>query len=656
MTSSRDADGVHSFDLVDDDDPAQPDGPDGPGARDVPADAPGTADGARDASDIPGPDAGMIVGVPEFGAKSGDDQGEAVQPGERPASGSRFLAGARERVSGALATVRDRSATGARAGATAVRDRIPRSRRGRALLAGGAAAVLVAGVAGGVAIDRLVDAAQLRAAPGGVTTLEVEPARRWSVEVTSPLSAHLVRMPGAVGVVTTDRVLGLDPATGAERWSVPLGANASCGPLPAVRSEAALVLDELVCVSFDDATEASDGSPDPEAARTVIVIDADGTTQERALEPGVTAVPAADGGLFVVERTGDAPDEAAAQAGLEIVRDVDGNVISLDGTLQDGWDLRVHLEDAATGEDRWRRDLPFAPVDSWDCLTWGDREPELDLDRAISTVSTPTVLAVGTCGVSAVLTPEGDRVEEFDELMSEGWEPGAADQASLQIFVQDGVPYIQHGLGSLPGTRYPLPGGGYARVDGVVVTPDGERVRTDGPVLDPFTTDGSDGPLLVQQGRALVALDLDGTRLWTSEVGAYGVLGRTADLAVVAGSPRGALQGVDLASGEVVWSADPELLVPGLTWTGLDTLVFAAFTDGDTLLLAVNDDPTDAANINPQPGEATSPVTSGLRLLALDLDSGEVRWEQRQETPYTQLLGVDGHLVQITEQGIAGLG
>ncbi|MCF4120589.1 PQQ-binding-like beta-propeller repeat protein [Antribacter sp. KLBMP9083] len=647
MTSPRDTDRVHSFDLVEEDGSDSPDGtgsslaPDGASVPDAPA-APGTDDG-------------MIVGVPEFGEKSADDQGEAVQRAERPASGSGFLAGAGERVSGALATVRDRAATGARAGATAVRDRIPRSRRGRALLAAGTAAVLVAGAAGGVAIDRLVDAAHLRAAPGGVTTLALEPAQRWSVEVTSPLSAHLVRMPGVVGVVTTDRVLGLDPATGAERWSVPLGANASCGPLPAVRSEAALVLDELVCISSDEATEASDGAPDPESERTVTVVDADGTTQERTLEPGATAVPAADGGLFVVERTGDAPDEAAAMAGLEIVRDAEGNEISLGGTLQDGWDLEVRLEDAATGETRWERGLPFVPVDASFCVTWADREPELDLDGPISAVATPSALAVGACGVQGVFTPEGDPVETLGELTSAGWEPSPADQASLQVFVQDGVPNVQHGLGSLPGTRYPLAGGGYARLDGLVVTPDGERVRTDGTVLDPFTTDGGDGPLLVQRDGALVALDIDGTTLWTSELVAYGVLARTADLAVVAGV-RGALQGVDLASGEVVWSADPELLVPGITWTGLDALVFAAFTDGDTLLLAVNDDPTDAANINAQPGEATAPVTSGLRLLALDLDSGEVRWEQRQETPYTQLLSVDGHLVQITEQGIAGLG
>lgn len=646
MTSPRDTDRVHSFDLVEEDDPAQPDDPDGLD----------TADGAQDTPETPGPDAGMIVGVPEFGAKSGDDQGEAVQPGERPASGSGFLAGARERVSGALTTVRDRSATGARAGAAAVRDRIPRSRRGRALVAGGAAGVLVAGVACGVAIDRLVDAAHLRAAPGGVTTLELEPAQRWLVEVTSLLSAHLVRMPGTVGVVTTDRVLGLDPATGAERWSVPLGANASCGPLPAVRSEAALVLDELVCVSFNEATEASDGSPDPEAERTVIVIDADGTTQERALEPGMTAVPAADGGLFVVERTGDAPDEAAAQAGMEIVRDVDGNVIALGGTLQDGWDLEVRLEDAATGETRWERGLPFVPADASGCVTWGEREPELELEGPISAIATPSVLAAGACGASGVFTPEGDPVETLGELTDAGWEPGAADRALLQIFFQDSYSSVQYGLGSLPGTRYPLPEGGYARVDGVVVTPDGERVHLDGTYLDPFTTDGSDGPLLVRRGGGLTALDVDGSTLWTTDVLALGVLARTADLAVVAGSPRGALQGVDLASGEVVWSADPELLVPGLTWTGLDTLVFAAFTDGDTLLLAVNDDPTDAANIDVQPGQITSPATNGLRLIALDLDSGEVLWEQRQETPYTQLLGVDGHLVQITEQGIAGLG
>ncbi|MFC8943147.1 hypothetical protein ACFT1B_34220, partial [Streptomyces griseoincarnatus] len=72
------------------------------------------------------------------------------------------------------------------------------------------------------------------------------------------------------------------------------------------------------------------------------------------------------------------------------------------------------------------------------------------------------------------------------------------------------------------------------------------------------------------------------------------------------------------------------------------SMVFGAYTDGDTLLLPVSAGPD---------GEA-----SGLRLLAVDLSDGSVRWEIEQETPYTQLVAVDGYLAQITQQGVVGLG
>ncbi|WP_125772708.1 PQQ-binding-like beta-propeller repeat protein [Antribacter gilvus] len=516
------------------------------------------------------------------------------------------------------------AARATRAATAAVHSRIPGTRKGRVLLAGGAAAVVAAVVAGGVAVDAALDRQNLAAAPGGVLALDGELQESWSVAVDGALEIRLVRMPGGVvAAVGRDAVLGLDAASGETLWTVER-ASAECGPLPVARAERAEEAERLVCV----APAATEDGP-----LTVTVIGQDGVEATREVEAAAVVRPAADGGLFVVHRTGTPPDPV--QPTPEPETDAEGNVVALRGTVEDGWDLSVRMEDAASGEVRWERSLPFEPADlaaggsciEYDGATGG---PTLALDGALTAFSSPTVVAVAGCGAAGIFTPEGEPIEESP--------PEAFVLAGGSYYSEGGLSYTSFAGASLPGSRIPLVDGGYVRIDGTIVDEDGTASTPGGVVLDPLTTDGS-APrfMLLNQPSRLVAVDDDGDGRWSSELPTNHLVARTANLAVLL-DLRGRLVGVDLRSGEELWATEPELLAVG-GWTAVEQVVTEAFTDGSTVLLATP----------PRPGEP------GLRLLAVDLDSGDVTWELKQETPYTQLLAVDGNLVQVTQQGVVGL-
>jgi outer membrane protein assembly factor BamB len=106
----------------------------------------------------------------------------------------------------------------------------------------------------------------------------------------------------------------------------------------------------------------------------------------------------------------------------------------------------------------------------------------------------------------------------------------------------------------------------------------------------------------------------------------------------------GEIQGLDAATGEAHWQWDGEGTTGGYTE---DLYVSQTFTDGESVLLL------------------TENGSGGTGLVALDADSGEVVWEQRDAAPEdgglaqgyeTSVVAVAGHLLEITPSGVRGLG
>lgn len=557
---------------------------------------PGASDGGT------GPDG---VGPADDGADP--EAGPAEEPAPRgPGRAALALAGARSAVGRT-----------ARRGVAAVRRRLPTTRRGKLLLAGGTAAVVVLAVAAAVLVNAQLRERALIAAPGGVRSLEAKPAERWSIDLDNPISATLVEMPGVLAIAGDQKIRGVDPASGEVRWTVDIGEDPRCGSTtrsgiggPATAGPA----DPLVCVTSSGAGE-----------RNVTVVDREGAATTRELEPDAVVLPTAGGGLVSFELTGGERDQGP------VVLDKLGAPHLPKGFV--GSDLVVRLEDAATGAERWSDTVTFGDPSAESCITYDDNAPVLDVDGSLGWDLHGDVLEVHGCGVSAAYLLDGTRLDDPED---------PADPPA------DGVNTAS--FASLPdgGWVGPDPASVDATVAGDVVhLPDGGTVTLGGQALVPWATDGRDPGLLLERGDArTVARSTDdgdaGEQVWAAPgLVATAFLARVSGTAVVV-DEQGAVRAIDLGTGADRWTLAPESLSFGdLAWAA-ESLVFGAYTDGRTLLLPVSADPDGGA--------------SGLRLLAIDLRDGSVRWEIEQETPYTQLVSVDGYLAQITQQGVVGLG
>ncbi|MFD7021468.1 PQQ-binding-like beta-propeller repeat protein [Promicromonospora sukumoe] len=528
------------------------------------------------------------------------------------------------RVAVALAGARSAAGRTARRGGAAVRRRLPTTRRGKVLLAGGTAAVVVLAVVGGVLVDAELRHRALLAAPGGVRSLAEKPTEQWSIELDNPISSTLVGMPGVLAVVGDSKVRGVDPATGEVRWTVDTSGSTTCGPLPVLGiggpAASAVPADPLVCV-----TASGDG------AQVVTTIDRDGAATTRELDADAMVLPAPGGGLIHLELSGGEHEQEP------VVVDKVGTPHLPKGFVAP--DLTVSVEDASTGTERWSAVVAAADPDVTTCLTYNSGEddpdvpaPVLDVVGSVYGNVQHEVLRVDGCGIAAAFLLDGTRLddpEDATDLPEE--DTGEGSYASLP----DGgwVGPDRAAEGTTPGEAAHLP--------------DGRTVPLGGQALVPWATDGRDpGLLLVRAGVHTEARSTDerdaGEVLWSApRLRATDLLARVAGTAVVV-DELGPVRAVDLGTGAERWTLDPEVLgVEDLAW-GVESMVFGAWTDGDTLLLPVSADPT---------GES-----SGLRLLAIDLRDGSLRWEIDQETPYTQLIAVDGYLAQITQQGVVGLG
>ncbi|WP_285101751.1 PQQ-binding-like beta-propeller repeat protein [Promicromonospora sp. MEB111] len=576
---SSDPEKVHTFDLIDE----------VPGASGRTA---GPDDVRPDGAD-PGDGSGT--------AADGDGASAPREPG---------------RVTVALAGARTAVGRTARRGGAAVRRRLPSTRRGKVLLAGGTAVVVVLAVVAGVLVDAQVRHRDLLAAPGGVRSLAEKPTEQWSVDLENPISATLVEMPGLLAIVGDEQVRGVDPATGEVRWTVHVGQYPDCGPtgrLGVGGPVSAEPADPLVCVSSG------------EAPQEVTVIRPDGTTASRELDEGAVVAPAADGTLITFELTGE------EQEPRPVVVDKMGAAHLPKGFT--GPDLVVRREDAATGAERWSETVAFGAPLPESCVTYDDNAPNLDVAGALGWTLLDGVLEVQGCGVSAAFLLDGTRLDDPEDPADAP--AGGLDTASFAALPDGGwvQPAAEPAADGAARDAVHLPGGG--------------AVTLDGRALVPWATDGRDpGLLLARVGSRTSAVSTDGKDagevLWTvPDLAVVAVLARVSGTAVVM-DEEGEVHGIDLGTGAERWTVDPDVLsTHGMAWT-VESMIFGAYTDGDTVLFPASADPA---------GDS-----SGLRLLAIDVRDGSVRWEVDQDTPYTQVISVDGYVAQITQQGVVGLG
>ncbi|MFE5340488.1 PQQ-binding-like beta-propeller repeat protein [Isoptericola sp. NPDC056578] len=500
--------------------------------------------------------------------------------------------------------------------------------RGRRLVV---AVVVVAAVLAVMVVDTVGDRgrlAALRAAPGGVLDLSAEPREVWRVEAEGSVPGGLMAVAGGLVVAQhRDALFGLDVETGERRWRVGLPPGASsCGPGMQVWSGGAETdtADRIVCVT---ATLSDGGASEGDMVRrsTVTVIAADGTVEGTREVEGSPAelYPGGDGSLVSVEWVGDASPVDPRVADDVVAGTADA------GDIADGYDLRVRVEDAVTGERRWQQTVPFdGTVDPSLCVRWSDdgTTSGVDLRGGVQTVVTDRLLWLGGCGIDAWFTPDGARLDRSAD-------PGTFEGFSVES----------------------LTGGGYVvrtdadalRADSPTATDrilrdDGSEVReVRGRYLVPLSTDGGgDGVHLARRGEATVATSDDGTELWRTDVRSTTVLVRTAQVAVVVDEGR-RVYGVDLGTGDVLW-VRPDL-VDGLDAMGAygPRFVDAAFTDGRLAAFVV-------------PDYARGDV---VHWVALDATSGRQLWQvELGGDGWGVQLAVAGRLVRRSPTEIVGLG
>ncbi|MFI2104246.1 PQQ-binding-like beta-propeller repeat protein [Isoptericola sp. NPDC019693] len=504
-------------------------------------------------------------------------------------------------------------------------DRARGALQGRRLVA---AVVVVAAALTAVVVDTAGDRgrlAALRAAPGGVLDLSAEPHEVWRVEAEGSVPGGLMAMAGGLVVAQhQDALLGLDVETGERHWRVGLPSGASsCGPgmqlwTGGVQADTA---DRVVCV-----TASTDGTADGDPVRrsTVTVVDADGTvqgTREVAGSPE-TLYPGGDGTLVSVEWVGEASPVDPRVADDVVAGTADA------GAIPDGYDLRVRVEDAVTGERRWQQTVRYdGGVDPSMCVRWSDdgTTSGVDLRGGVQTMVTDRVLWLGGCGIDAWFTPEGVRLDRPGD-------PGTFDGFAVE----------------------PLTGGGYvARTDANglraeaatadrLLRDDGSEVRqVRGRYLVPLSTDGGgDRVHLARRGDVTVGSSPDGSELWRTEVRSTSLLVRTAQVAVVVDEGR-RVYGLDLGTGDVLW-VRPDL-VEGLDAMGAygPQFVDAAFTDGRLAAFVV-------------PDYARGDV---VHWVALDAASGRQLWQvELGGEGWGVQLAVAGRLVRWSPTEIVGLG
>ena len=468
-----------------------------------------------------------------------------------------------------------------------------RQRLVQAAVAVGAIVVLGGGLGLTGAVREHARVDRLSHAPGGVLSLDRPPRPVWTAKADT--FAPVGFLPGVVVQQRSDEVVGLDAATGTERWSVPLPAEpTTCGAWDGAAVDR--VHDRLVCVSGSDDT-----------TRSVVVLDRSGPVATRDVTGPFDAIlPTADGGLVTVTLVG--PDPAP----VPVTRDATNGWTA--GPVEHGYDASVHAEDAATGKARWDVTVPFRPVDdpvgTGLCLAGDPDGTPRFRPRTLSTrVDSATFVLFG-CGLQATITLGGSVLDHADIGATMGIQ-GA---------------YTPYADGGILGTLYSSDGTAFSIARTVLYDASGAAVQAFGDeLLDPMATDGTDTDVRITRtgGSGLRATDADGAVRWSVATSATTLLVRAGGVAVVQ-DPLGTVTGLDLRTGATRWTSQE--------WVSPARGV-AAFTDGRTALIASG---------------SSDPQATTVALLALDLRTGAVRWhdELQGTTDVTALSAAGGRLVE----------
>ncbi|OLT53246.1 hypothetical protein BJF88_12330 [Cellulosimicrobium sp. CUA-896] len=385
--------------------------------------------------------------------------------------------------------------------------------------------------------------------------------------------------------------------------------------------------DELVCLvgAPDQLTAPADVSPvTPTVARSVVVLDADGEVLGRRDLDAADgwAVPGPDGSLVRALRVGEVP----AGHGTELEED------PRSGEPEDvppGRDVVVVLEDALTGEERWRHELPFTDGLGWNCIGWvddGDGGSRMlaDVER-LWTAVVDDLVQVDGCGVSAWFGPGGARLDD-PELPADG-----------VLRLPDGALYRDASGQMSWGYSSAFP----TEERSVVLAPDGSvRWETPGPLLLPRASDGRElGLRLVRADGGLAAYGADGAERWSgSGTGAPEEVLAVAG-GVVVTATAGELTALDVSTGSERWTLgsaglrDPDVTDDAGAYSFANT-----FTDGEHLIVATQD-------------------WSGRdqQLVAVDLTDGDVVW-RTDLAANAWPLAVQGALLVVEDASVSRLG
>jgi hypothetical protein len=486
------------------------------------------------------------------------------------------------------------------------------------------AAVLAVVLGTGYALDGVRTAEQLdriREVRGGVADLSVPLAERWAWDGgvgTGGFEAYWGTVQVAVlgdllVFVSDDELLALEPASGAEAWSVPLGDRPDCGPT-GYPSGADLTTVSVVCLQ---------GAPEE---REVMVVGPDGAASEpRTLDPADTrrygtARPGPDGTVLRAQRVGDTSAVDLGDAVCSPTGDCTG-------TVESGRDITLRAEDAVTGAERWSVTAPFAATSAAHCNSWQEGGPWGEVSDPLSDDPlqpdafgahiSGDLVALHGCGANASVTSDGR-------------------------LLRGAVPSGASGIVGLSTGGYLAPGFD-STTDTVVYSAGGEILETvAGYASEAAVVDGA-GLLLSWDKAApgVHAYEPDGTPRWHArESDTFQFAAEVGETAVVVAS-RGEVRGLDVATGERRWVLD---IAKGSDGESSDVrFLFQAFTDGRHALLLLHNE------------------TGRFDLVSLDTVSGELAWD----VPVADVLGpvqdpslvaVGGRLLAVTQGGVRGLG
>lgn len=492
--------------------------------------------------------------------------------------------------------------------------RLPRLSRRTWLVAAAAVTVVVVTVA---AVDLLRDqrrADLMRTSSVGVASLEDPPEKVWTLPFDVPAAENRGWFRGQQ-VVVMDGLLVVPPgsaqdyvvdaSTGAAE-PAPVGFEdvVAVDPGSGEVSWRVAVGERPVCgpTSYDASTSTDTlvCVHGPADAREVLAIAPDGSTRSRAADLAAEeqVFPGPDGMVVRVARIGDATD-AAEQT------ECDDMGTCTPPVLTEGRDVLVTAEDAATGAERWTSTIEFSPVDAANCQQYDSTGAATGIDPDQVTVHAGAgMVDVDGCGVRGTLSVQGVRLD----LAGSG---GAAGAWVTEL--GEGAFAVQGGAAST-----------------VVVDAAGQTLHT----LDGWVQTGARSPdasddlwfVTDESGFGFEAVRENGSVAWTDRY-SQGVLLVGREVVVVDRGNK--VVGLDRTTGDELWAWDGE--------DALGLVRYRTLTDGETV----------AMEHLPQEGYG------GGLFIALDLGTGEQLWE----VPITGgAVAVDGHIVELTSDGLTGRG